>query len=254
MTEMVPCRLNNKWDLTLPDHRPPQWADGWEVERLDAMHTVIQPGDTVIDVGAEEGDMSALCALWAGPWGNMVLVEPNPRVWPNIRAIWNHNGGLAPVLRWFVGFAARDTELRPPKDDVQEYWNGTAGYASWPNSAYGPLIDDHGFRQLYQQADATPRTRLDDLMSGQVDVITMDVEGSELEVLAGARRILTEWKPVVFVSIHPQFMVDQFDSHPLALYDYMWHELGYKSEHLATDHEVHVVFWHPEARLYEPPA
>ena len=82
MTEMVPCLLNGKWDLTLPDHRPPQWVDGWEVERLDAMHAVIRPGDTVIDVGTEEGDMSALCAQWAGPDGNMILVEPNPKVWP----------------------------------------------------------------------------------------------------------------------------------------------------------------------------
>ena len=251
MTEMVPCRLNGKWDLTLPDHRPPQWVDGWEVERLDAMHTVIRPGDTVIDVGAEEGDMSALCAQWAGPSGGMILVEPSPRVWPNIRAIWNHNDNLAPVWKWFVGFAARSSEMHPPEDDVTEHWNGVRG-APWPNCAYGPLIDDHGFRQLYLQADATPTIRLDDLITEPVDVITMDVEGSELEVLVGARRILAEQKPVVFVSIHPQFMVDQFDSHPLALYDYMWHELGYKSEHLATDHEVHVVFWHPEARLYEP--
>ena len=253
MTEMIPCRLNGKWDLTLPDHRAarPEWTTGWEVERLDAMHSVIQPGDTVVDVGAEEGDMSALCAQWAGPTGNMVLVEPNPKVWPNIRAIWEHNDDLAPVLKWFVGFAARTTDLDPPMNDVNEFWNGTAGHSEWPNCAYGPLIGDHGFRQLYQQADATPTTRLDHLVNG-VDVITMDVEGSEMEVLAGARAILSTWKPVVFVSIHPQFMVDQFDTHPLALYDYMWHELGYKSEHLATDHEVHVVFWHPEARLYQP--
>ena len=236
--DMIPCLLNGKWNLTLPEHRAvrPEWETGWEVERLDAMHQVIKPGDTVIDVGAEEGDMSALCAQWAGPTGRMILVEPNPKVWPNIRAIWNHNDDLAPVLKWFVGFAARTTELHPPKDDVNEYWNGNSQF--WPNCAYGPLIDDHGFRALYQQADATPRIRLDDLEYGSVDVITMDVEGSELEVLNGARYILIEQRPVVFVSVHPQFMADQWNQHPLTLHDYM-DKLGYDKTFLASDHEVH---------------
>jgi len=241
MTEMVPCRLNGKWDLTLPEHRAarPEWATGWEVERLDAMRNVIKPGDTVIDVGAEEGDMSALCAQWAGPTGSMILVEPNPKVWPNIRAIWDSNDNLAPVYKWFVGFAARTTELHPPHDDVKEHWNGQSlSEPFWPVCAYGPLISDHGFRALYQQADATPRIRLDDLATDHVDVITMDVEGSELEVLNGARDVLTADHPVVFVSVHPQFMADQWNVHPLTLHDFM-DKLGYDKTFLASDHEVH---------------
>ncbi len=269
MVDMISVKLNGKWDLTLPEHRANRpewvphtnrvgdWVEGWEPERLDAMHAVIQPGDVIVDVGAEEGDMSALCAMWAGPTGGMILVEPNPRVWPNIRAIWNANDGLAPVADWFVGFAAAVTDLNPPMNDIGALAEWTDG---WPQCAYGELIGDHGFRHLAQQADATPRIRLDDMWKdtegaiynayawdGNVDVITMDVEGSELEVIKGSLQLLAKHHPVVFVSIHPEFMRDLYGQHPYELHAYM-QAAGYKSRLLATDHEQHWVYWHPDGR------
>src|SRR5882724_6033705 len=85
-----PTLINGKWQLLLPKHRAdrPEWKTGWEVERLDALRASIEPGKLVFDVGAEEGDMSALYALWGA---QVVLFEPNERVWPNIRAIWEAN-------------------------------------------------------------------------------------------------------------------------------------------------------------------
>ena len=69
----------------------------------------------------------------------------------------------------------------------------------WPECALGDVIGDHGFRHLAQEADATPQTMLDEWIGSKVDIITMDVEGSEFEVLKGAIAIL-EWdRPVVFV-------------------------------------------------------
>ena len=262
MSDMVPVRLNGKWDLVLPEHRASRpewvphtdgdgnWKEGWEPERLNAMHQIIRPGDTIIDVGAEEGDMSALCAQWAGPDGAMILIEPNPRVWPNIRAIWEHNPGLAPVIQYFVGFAAAVTDLNPPNDDVTKQSLLTLSDRNewWPGCAFGEIIGDHGFRHLAQQADATPQIRLDHLLTDQMaNVITMDVEGAELEVLHGARDILTLDKPVVFVSVHPEFMRDLYHQHPDELYVYMG-GYGYHSKLLAIDHEQHVVFYHPEGR------
>jgi len=255
MTDMIPVRLNGQWDLTLPAHRAlrPEWVphtdkdgnwkEGWEPERLNAMHQVIQPGDTVVDIGAEEGDMSALCALWAGPTGGVILVEPNPKVWPNIRAIWDNNDQLAPVVDWFVGFAAAVTDYTPPFDDVTRISDWVDG---WPRCAYGDIIGDHGFRHLAQQADATPRTTLDDLVAF-ADVITMDVEGAELEVIKGSLGLLAARKPVVFISIHPEFMRDMYGQHPDELHTYM-QAAGYRSRLIATDHEQHWCYWHPDGR------
>lgn len=108
MVEMVPVKINGKWDILLPKHRAerPEWftAEGWERARLDAMSERIGPGDVVYYVGAEEGEMAALCQMWGA---EVVLFEPNPAAWPNIRSIFMANG-LSDCLS-FEGFASNKT-------------------------------------------------------------------------------------------------------------------------------------------------
>jgi len=256
MAEMVSALLNGKWWLTIPKHRAdrPQWytPEGWERKRLDVMELAIHPGDTVVDVGAEEGDMSALCAMFAGPDGRIVLVEPNPKVWPNIRAIFQHPDNrtkLAPVWNWFVGFAAATTELHPHLDDIGALAKPRIDHPDddpWPECAFGPIIGDHGFRVLAQQYDSTPRIKLDDLIEA-ADVVTMDVEGAEYDVLWGMRRIMQESKPVVFVSIHPPPLADWYHRKPSEIHDLMA-KVGYRGYWLWEDHEQHWMFTHPEGR------
>jgi hypothetical protein len=98
MSEMAEVLLNGSYRIVLPKHRAdrPQWhsPEGWERERLEALrHEIrrqlsaeIQP--VVYYAGAEEGEMAALCQMWGA---KVVLFEPNQKVWPNIRAIWEAN-------------------------------------------------------------------------------------------------------------------------------------------------------------------
>jgi FkbM family methyltransferase len=221
--------INGRWEIALPDHRAdrPQWGrpGGWERERLDAMREVISEGTVVVDVGAEEGDLSGLYATWGA---RLALVEPNPRVWPNIRAVWEANG-LEPPLLCVVGFAADrddpalDGEMAPP----------------WPRCAYGEVVGDHGFLNLWERPDVA-RHRVDSLarVLPPIEVLTIDVEGAELRVLRGAEGVLRDRRPTVFVSVHPGFMRDGYGDRPADLGAYMtW--LGYEGWHLATDHEQH---------------
>lgn len=154
--KMVRAKLNGKYDIILPEHRAerPEWYTdkGWERERLDALHDEIkrqikagiQP--VVYYVGAEEGEMCALCQMWGA---EVMMFEPNPLVLPNIRAIWEANE-LDPPLALFVGFASNVTDLEPPMPNPL-----AVGFAKeWPEAAYGELIGNHGFKELYQEADA----------------------------------------------------------------------------------------------------
>ena len=61
-------------------------------------------------------------------------------------------------------------------------------------------------------------------------VVKIDVEGAELRVLRGARRVLTEDRPVVFLSVHPG-RVEAFDD-SLEEMDPLLADLGY----VAFDH------------------
>jgi FkbM family methyltransferase len=221
--------INGRWPLLLPAHRAerPQWP-WWEATRLAHMHLHLGGGGcTVYDIGAEEGDLPA---LWAS-WGNeVVLFEPNSRVWPNIKAIFEANTLPAP-LACFVGFAASESS------------QAVQFQTPWPECADGPLIPDHGFLNLAERQDVQ-RVRLDDVANGHPpDAITIDVEGAELHVLQGAEGVLSEHRPLVWVSVHPAFMWDMYSQVSGDLDSYM-RELDYESTHLCTDHEEHW-FWSP---------
>jgi len=239
MTEIVTTLINGRWELKLPEHRAvrPQWKienGGWETERLAAMHDAIEPGMVVFDVGAEEGDFPALFATWGG---RVALFEPNPLVWPNIRFIWEANE-LEPPEGYFVGFACNKDNLTP--NELEPIFAESA-HDGWPACAFGPVIGDHGFRNVSERFHDTPQIKLDTYgfnMDIAPDVITMDVEGAELEVLKGAESILRHNRPIVFVSIHPEFIKAMHGYADAEIHAFM-DGVGYIGEHLATDHEEH---------------
>lgn len=237
--EMVPTLINERWELLLPKHRAvrPEWPY-WEKERIGSMYEHLEEGDIIFDVGAEEGDMPGLWASWGC---EVVCFEPNPKVWPNIRVIWEANG-FPPLKDWWVGFAGDFTNKYPPEADVDQ-----SEKDGWPVSAWGRVIGDHGFRHLAQQADATPTISIDRWCQENgyyPDAITMDVEGSELRVLAGAHDTLLNHHPKVWVSVHTdeKWMEKEYDGvNRQDVLDYM-DKFGYEATHLATDHEEHWMF------------
>jgi len=228
---MIPTLINGNWTLILPEHRAvrPQWVTGWERERLDSMHANLKPGMTIFDIGAEEGDLPALWASWGC---KVAMVEPNPKVWPNIKAIWDANDLPEPLVA-FAGFAGAANYIPA----------GGEGQSSvWPESVNGPLIGDHGFCVIPERPDI-PIVTIDSLAleCEPPQAITMDVEGAELEVVKGASETLRLHRPMVWISIHPQFMEDTFGQTDTQLHDYM-DDHDYEGKLLAIDHEEHWLF------------
>lgn len=234
--EMLETLINGRWELLLPQHRAarPEWP-WWEATRLAAMAHHIGPEDIVWDVGAEEGDFPALWASWGA---RVVLAEANPKVWPNIKTIFDANQLPDPMLCWagFLGDTHTDGTW------VDSAWiNG-----HWPPSADGPVIGDHGFCQLGERPDL-PSTSIDWLIefaqAPPPTVITMDVEGSELHVLRGAERTLAEHRPKVFVSIHPEFLLEHYGiERGVEMVRNLMAGHGYAEQFLSIDHEVHWMF------------
>jgi FkbM family methyltransferase len=238
---MVPTSINGRWTLLLPEHRAarPEWP-WWEATRLAAMAHHIGPGDVVWDVGAEEGDFPALWSSWGA---QVVLAEPNPLVWANIRAIFEANDLPAPAA-CLVGFFSDRTDLL----ENPEGWLRIGGEHPWPPCADGEVIGDHGFMQLGERPDVIQLT-IDDLAQIHADkippptVITMDVEGSELQVLMGGAGTIVKHRPKVFVSIHPEFM-----QHHYGIVDGVQAVRGwfaqarYDEQFLSIDHEHHWLF------------
>lgn len=226
--------VNGKWNIILPDHRAarPEWTSekGWEKARLDSMFETTKKGDNVFYVGAEEGDMCGLLSMWGA---ELFMFEPNPLVWPNVKAIWEANKLSVPRLA-FPGFASSKT------DYFEELQPG------FPDSANGPMISDHGFKNLCEADGTIPQIRIDDVVKrmGEIpDMITMDTEGADWEVLKGAEKTLKEYKPRLYVSLHPEFMYEIYKVYGNDFRNWI-KSFGYKETLLDYQHEVHL--------LYEP--
>lgn len=210
----------------------------WERPRFASMESYLCPGMTLFDIGAEWGWQSAVYASFVGG-GNMVLVEPEPSMWPNIRLTWQANRYPQPkgCVQALVG-----AEGGPP-----DFPQG------WPACAEGVESDTPGsYRYLCEakHVEVTPVTTVDFIADRfSPAAITIDVEGAEAAVLAGAAGTLSEHRPLVWASVHPDMMVRNYGTSPDELFAAMT-KAGYSAEHLGTDHEEHWLFaprrrWRP---------
>jgi FkbM family methyltransferase len=148
----------------------------------------IEPGATVVDVGANIGYNTVHAARLAGPRGRVIAVEPTP---DNL-AVLRHNiaaAGLSNVVVEAVaaGRAAgtRDLFVRGARSAVNSLF---------PLSCYAHVTE-------VLQVPVVP---LDDLVADErADVVKIDVEGAELEVLEGMPRLLRTPRATLIVEWHP---------------------------------------------------
>lgn len=240
---MKPRTINGKYNVILTDELA-DWdaLSDWEKVRFASMEANLSPADTLFDIGTEMGALSAVYASWIG--GNrMCLFEPSPEFWPNIRAIWEANHFTTPMACW-AGLLADTTELRPLEMDYDP-----AVISGWPSCAWSDKLSPaRSYRYIHEHGHSTPRTTLDDWVAktGIIPTaITMDVEGAETFIVVGATQTLATYRPLTWISVHPDLIERDGYGTAQDLYTRMI-DLGYEYVHLGTDHEEHVVFWHPE--------
>lgn len=249
-------KINGKYELWLPDHRAarPEWKlenGGWEVARIEVMrewawifHTATHRNPIVFDVGVEEGDITAILSKYGKC--DIVMFEPNSRVWPCIKAIWKENK-LSKPLHFFGGFISDKTTAM-----FDEQWvKHNLDYI------HGEMIHDHGFKQLYENYPDVPQITLDDYVAATgliPDMLTIDIEGAEWSLIKGAEQTLCKHKPTIFMSIHPEFLYESYRNEGIWKEKYgercfvvhmlrFINELGYKHSIIEWDwHECHARF------------
>lgn len=233
---------NPEWQFWLPDNIA-DWdaITGWEEERLASMQQHLHPGMTLYDVGTEHGWLTAVYGSFTGH-ENLVLIEPSPEMWINIRKIWSANKLPDPIasVQAFMG------EVVDPLNALLEVWPAcSVGFEDAdevPGMAYRYIGDDNGIKTY----------SIDQLVADGLpipDALTIDVEGFELSVLRGAEVTLREQRPLVWASVHPDLMQRHCGIESVQeLFDFMT-SLDYGREYLGTDHEQHDLFapleWSP---------
>ena len=157
----------------------------------------LAPGFTMVDVGAHHGVHSLVAAYEIrarGLRGRVHAFEPDPRN----RALLEEN-----VLRNGLG------DLVTIHSEAVSDESGTAELLlAEEESSANTLRQNQAYavsERWTMAARTVPTVRLDDLgpALGCVDLLKIDVQGSEPRVLAGAARLITRDRPVIVVEAVP---------------------------------------------------
>lgn len=175
----------------------------YEPDETAVVESVVRPGMRVLDLGANIGYFTLLCARLAGPEGTVMAVEPDPGNFRllerNVRA--NNYGDRVRLLQ----HAASDT---PGVMRLYQPLRSAAHHSLAPQGESDPFVE-------------VEVVRVDDLVDGAIDFMKIDVEGAELGALHGAAALIARSPNLVIMTeFNPRALV-AFDVEPRAYLDFL---------------------------------
>lgn len=166
----------------------PPAASFTEVERAERIFYLeyLREGMTVFDAGANVGELTLLFSRFVGAGGRVHAFEPSGAGFERLGAVCRA-ASLRNVLLNRLALAEEEGAVRLYVYDED--------YLSWTSQAARPL-ESYGIDVRPQTTEEVPATTVDLYCErngvAEIDLLKVDVEGAELQVLAGARRMLSE--------------------------------------------------------------
>jgi len=159
----------------------------WNPEEYAAFRTAVRPGATVLDVGANVGAYTMLFARWVGASGQVVAFEPAPA----------SSAGLREHLR-LNGLSDRVEIVEAAVSDRAGSAAFNSDGVSGANALVAGAADPGAITVATTSLDAFCADR-----GLRPSVVKVDVEGGELDVLRGGRRVLATPGLHAFLEFHP---------------------------------------------------
>lgn len=168
---------------------------GYEAPVVNYLRSRIRPNECCLDAGAHVGFYALQMALWTAPSGRVIAFEPNPTA----RDVLQHNVRLNDLSSRItvegaaVGAAAGTATLFD------------AGNTSGLSRLGAPNPESRGDRRKVD----VPVVSLDEYCATHAlapDWLLIDVEGAELDVLLGARHLLSNPHLGVVVEMHQELL------------------------------------------------
>ncbi|MGE5268051.1 MAG: FkbM family methyltransferase [Thiohalocapsa sp.] len=182
----------SKWADLARDLASPEGYEGWV---LPYFLDKCRDGMTVLDVGASWGVYALPAAKRVRPNGRVFAVEVSPQ---NCRVLLHNakHNGLDNVQILAVGASDRVGTAWLP---IQTRSN---------TNSIVPNIPDNGFEWFSAESEIVPTLPLDLLRPhiGRVDVMKMDIDGTEYRACLGASELLAACRPTVFLEYCPSLL------------------------------------------------
>jgi len=191
-----------KWDVdgttTLRIDPRCRWIrnPSYEADVVQYLRARVRPGDCCIDVGAHVGYYALQMALWNAPAGRVIAFEPNPLARDVLAENVRLNNVAARIT--IVPHAVSNAAGRAPLFDGTRTSGLSRIGAPNPQTAAGSPID---VEVVTLDAYCTAH----DLIPQWV---LIDVEGLELDVLAGASGLLVDRRVSFVVEMHPDLWAE----------------------------------------------
>lgn len=184
-------------ELSLSDHMQRRifWTGYYNRRMVVLFDRMLKAGMTVIDVGANLGEISMTTAKRVGRAGRVIAFEPVDAIADQLQAnaTRNHLDQIT-IVRAGLSDA--------PADNIPVYASCGQDDLDDENAGLGSLF---GGRQGAPELQRIPITTLDIWLAAhpvdRIDLIKIDIEGAELPCLRGAEGALRRFRPVLIVEI-----------------------------------------------------
>lgn len=163
---------------------------GGEPEVQEVLQKHLRPGMTFYDVGANIGLFSLIGAQLVGAKGRVVAFEADPEIASRLREHTTRN-----ELAWAT------VEEKAVWSEAKLVYFARIDPQTSPDRGLGHVVESGGRDAIEVRA-----VSLDDftLTNPAPDFIKCDVEGAEVEVFRGSRRLLREKRPVIVCEMHSE--------------------------------------------------
>ena len=195
---------------------------GREEKEIEAIDLFINPGDCVIDVGANFGTYTVRMADLVGDGGTVVAFEPYIPTFEILKEVVEHFGGSDAVQLYNIAI-----------DDIQGLHSVDIVLPILGDVCFGdpfglPLGNARMRGQLHwKTAQRAHACCIDDFTSlKDITFVKIDVEGAELKVIKGMAQTVAEWRPVILAEVEERHMKTNGTS-PAELRAHV-HKMGYQ--------------------------
>ena len=166
-------------------------AKSYEKEVTQAITSVLKPGQTFVDIGANIGYFTMLASTLVEEDGKIIAFEPGET---NCKLVTNsmHANNFANI------------ELHQLAVSNEEKFLNYHGGGATSNGYVSEASDQSSYAKLVKAV------ALDDFLINEerLDVIKMDIEGAEGQALAGMKQVIQKFRPTIFTEFSPTLLKD----------------------------------------------
>ncbi len=167
------------------------WRGAHDWAPIFALEKLVQSGQCLIDVGANQGEYTLWAARKIGPKGKVYSFEPLSTMYYQLQKNIRINKGFDSFIKAIpLGLSDKPGNLKLFSSDLYNEGVNTL----FPSTSETTFLEEITLNTLDNEVSR--------LGISQLDFIKIDVEGAELFVLRGAIETLKKFKPILFLELN----------------------------------------------------